>query len=71
MQFGAVIVIFIFIVGPYAAATRAKLEDMKKAGITHVVCVREYLERKLIRPNHPDSFKYLVVEIAGTVLIFE
>jgi serine/threonine/tyrosine-interacting protein len=51
--------------GPYAAATRAKLGDMKAAGITHVVCVREYLERNLIRPNHPEHFKYLVVEVQG------
>lgn len=53
--------------GPYASATRAKLDEMKAAGLTHIVCVRQNLEKNLIRPNHPDHFKYLVVEIAGTI----
>ncbi|CAL8120235.1 unnamed protein product [Orchesella dallaii] len=52
--------------GPYASATRAKQEEMKAAGLTHIVCVRQNLERNLIRPNHPDHFKYLVVEIADS-----
>lgn len=55
----------LFLPGPYASATRAKLEEMKAAGLTHIVCVRQSLEKNLIRPNHPDHFKYLVVEIAG------
>lgn len=57
--------------GPYASATRAKLEEMKAAALTHIVCVRQSLEKNLIRPNHPEHFKYLVVEIAGKVSIFK
>jgi len=54
--------------GPYASATRNKLDDMKAAGLTHVVCVRQLLERHLIRPNHPDSFHYHVVEFADSLV---
>jgi len=54
--------------GPYASATKAKLDDMIAAGLTHVVCVRQLLERNLIRANHQGRFKYLEVEFADTLI---
>lgn len=51
--------------GPYASATKAKLEELQGVGITHIVCVRESRERSWIRPNHPEAFQYLVVEVEG------
>ena len=53
--------------GPYACATRAALGQMKTIGFTHVVCVREVMERQFIRTNHPEHFKYLVVELSGNI----
>ncbi|ODM87224.1 Serine/threonine/tyrosine-interacting protein A [Orchesella cincta] len=55
--------------GPYACASRAKLDEMKEAGLTHVVVVRQFMERNLIRANHPDHFKYLIVEIMATLKV--
>ncbi|OXA53267.1 Serine/threonine/tyrosine-interacting protein B [Folsomia candida] len=49
--------------GPYAAAAKSKMQELKDSGISHIVCVREFRERNLIRPNHPDDFQYLVVEV--------
>lgn len=46
-------------------ATKSKLDELKIAGITHIVCVREAREKNLIKPNHPDDFTYLTVEIEG------
>lgn len=47
--------------GPYAAASRKKLQDMKNAGLTHVVCVRAEVEAHIIRPNFPNDFQYLAL----------
>jgi len=54
--------------GPYAVATKSKLADLKMAGITHIVCVREYRERNLIRPNHPDDFIYMIAEVEDSIM---
>ncbi|XP_071644717.1 serine/threonine/tyrosine-interacting protein B isoform X3 [Temnothorax longispinosus] len=53
--------------GPYSAASRSKLQSLLDHGITHIVCVRHTIEANLIRPNFPNSFKYLVLEIADTI----
>ncbi|KAL0128123.1 hypothetical protein PUN28_003404 [Cardiocondyla obscurior] len=53
--------------GPYSAASRSKLQSLLDHGITHIVCVRHAIEANLIRPNFPNSFKYLVLEIADTM----
>lgn len=53
--------------GPYAAATRSKLDALLRCGITHVVCIRQAVEANIIRPNFPDTFRYLVIEIADSV----
>jgi hypothetical protein len=45
--------------GPYAAAGKSKLEELQRAGITHIACVRQENEKNFIRPNFPDVFHYL------------
>ena len=49
--------------GPYAAAKKSNLEMLLKNGITHIVCVRQDVEANLIRPNFPEHFLYLVLDI--------
>ena len=50
--------------GPYAAAGKRKLEALVAAGITHLVCVRQEIEKNFIRPNFQEKFTYLVVTLA-------
>ncbi|KAK7104821.1 hypothetical protein V1264_019479 [Littorina saxatilis] len=50
--------------GPYAAATKSKLESLLASGITHIVCVRHQLEGNLIQPNFQDRFQYLVLDLS-------
>jgi len=50
--------------GPYAAAGKSKLEELQRAGITHIACVRQENEKSFIRPNFPEEFHYLVVTLA-------
>ena len=50
--------------GPYASAKRSNYEVLKQVGITHIVCVRQFIERKYIYPNFPNEFEYLIVEMA-------
>ncbi|XP_015605613.1 serine/threonine/tyrosine-interacting protein isoform X2 [Cephus cinctus] len=52
--------------GPYSAASRSKLQSLLEHGITHIVCVRQDIEAHFIRPNFPDTFKYLILDIADT-----
>ncbi|RLU22453.1 hypothetical protein DMN91_004731 [Ooceraea biroi] len=52
--------------GPYSAASRSKLQALLDQRITHIVCVRHAIEANFIRPNFPQQFKYLVLEIADT-----
>ncbi|KAJ9586105.1 hypothetical protein L9F63_020257 [Diploptera punctata] len=52
--------------GPYSAALKSKLELLIHNGITHIVCVRQDIEAHFIRPNFPDQFKYLILDIADT-----
>jgi len=54
--------------GPYASAGKKKFEDLKSAGITHVVCVRQDIEKNFIRPNFESEFCYLVVTLADNFL---
>ncbi|XP_051153497.1 serine/threonine/tyrosine-interacting protein B-like [Leptopilina boulardi] len=50
--------------GPYSAASRSNLQSLLDCGITHIVCVRQDIEAYFIKPNFPDRFKYLVLNIA-------
>ncbi|XP_043284040.1 serine/threonine/tyrosine-interacting protein-like isoform X2 [Venturia canescens] len=52
--------------GPYSSASRSKFESLLERGITHIVCVRQDIEAHFIRPNFPDKFKYLVLDIADS-----
>jgi len=52
--------------GPYASAGKKNLDALKHHGITHIVCVRQDVEKNFIKPNFQDDFKYLVVELADT-----
>uniref|UniRef100_A0A1B6HWI4 Tyrosine-protein phosphatase domain-containing protein n=2 Tax=Homalodisca TaxID=139475 RepID=A0A1B6HWI4_9HEMI len=52
--------------GPYSAAQRTKLDVLRQHGITHIVCVRQDVEAHFIRPNFPDVFQYLVLNIADS-----
>lgn len=52
--------------GPYSAAMRSKLNDLKSNGITHIICVRHTLEAQFIRANFLDHFKYLILDIADS-----
>lgn len=54
--------------GPYASAGKKRLEELQSAGITHVVCVRQEVEAKLIKPNFEAELKYLVITLADTFL---
>eukprot|EP00048_Salpingoeca_helianthica_P006915 m.104308 g.104308 ORF g.104308 m.104308 type:complete len:183 (+) comp14171_c0_seq4:27-575(+) len=51
-------------VGPYAAANRSQLEALKAAGITHIVCICDQYESVFIRPQFPEHFQYLQVNLA-------
>jgi len=53
--------------GPYSAAMKSKLDVLLEGRITHIVCIRQAIEAHFIRPNFPDRFKYLVVDIADTL----
>lgn len=50
--------------GPYAAAMKSKLGDLKAHGITHIICIRQSIEANFVRPNFPQHFNYLVLDIA-------
>ncbi|XP_063978094.1 serine/threonine/tyrosine-interacting protein-like isoform X2 [Diachasmimorpha longicaudata] len=50
--------------GPYSSASRSKLLELRELGITHIICVRQDIEAHFIKPNFPDQFKYLVLNIA-------
>jgi len=50
--------------GPYGAAGKSKLADLQHAGIDHIVCVRDELEKNIIKSNFPLLFKYLVIVLS-------
>ncbi|XP_076817009.1 serine/threonine/tyrosine-interacting protein B-like isoform X2 [Clavelina lepadiformis] len=50
--------------GPFSAATKSKCQQLHDNGITHIICLRHQLEARFIRPNFPESFKYLVIDVA-------
>lgn len=52
--------------GPYSAAIKSQLPSLLQSGITHIICVRQDIEANFIKPNFPDKFKYLVLNIADT-----
>ncbi|KAI0212762.1 Serine/threonine/tyrosine-interacting protein A [Lamellibrachia satsuma] len=53
--------------GPYAAAMKSRLASLQQSRVTHIVCIRQEIEANFVRPNFPDHFKYLVLDIADSV----
>jgi len=53
--------------GPYACAAKTKLDSLKAAGITHIICIRHVMEANIIKPNFPEHFSYQVLNIADSV----
>ncbi|KPP79348.1 hypothetical protein Z043_101067, partial [Scleropages formosus] len=41
-----------------------QLHILEKRGITHIVCIRQDIEANFIKPNFPEEFRYLVLDIA-------
>ncbi|KAG0209757.1 hypothetical protein BGX28_009977 [Mortierella sp. GBA30] len=48
--------------GPYSATRN--LEELRSAGITHIVTLWDSSESKILKIHHPDQFKYLQLEIS-------
>jgi len=49
--------------GPYAAAMKNQLDNLKAHGITHIVCVRQDCEAPFIKENLPGHFIYLTTNM--------
>ncbi|TXT13795.1 hypothetical protein VHUM_01162 [Vanrija humicola] len=50
--------------GPFQASTNmAKLRAM---GITHIICLRDSVEARLIFPRFPTEFQYLTLDVADS-----
>ncbi|XP_059178147.1 serine/threonine/tyrosine-interacting protein B-like [Physella acuta] len=52
--------------GPYGSALRTKLDSLMAAGITHIICIRQSIEANFVRPNFPEHFRYLVLNMADS-----
>jgi len=50
--------------GPYGAAAKSKLEELKSAGIRHLVCVRAEDEVKIVKLNFSDHFNSCVITLS-------
>lgn len=50
--------------GPYAAAMKKELANLKAIGITHIICVRQREEEGVVRMNFESDFHYLLVEMS-------
>ncbi|XP_039247519.2 serine/threonine/tyrosine-interacting protein A-like [Styela clava] len=48
--------------GPYQAAAKSELENLRNDGITHILCVRQDVEARCVKVNFPDIFIYKVIE---------
>ncbi|KAF9977568.1 hypothetical protein BGZ75_010280 [Mortierella antarctica] len=48
--------------GPYSSTRN--LEELKNAGITHIVSLWDSSESKILKVHHPDQFRYLQLEIS-------
>ncbi|KAL7304578.1 hypothetical protein TKK_0003360 [Trichogramma kaykai] len=52
--------------GPYCIATSQSLDYLIEKQITHIICVRQEIEARYIKPNfeHMDRFTYMTLSIA-------
>lgn len=54
--------------GPYSSAQRHSLTSLKEHGISHIICVRQDIEKQYIKPQIQDlKITYLTLNIADTV----
>uniref|UniRef100_T1JN70 Tyrosine-protein phosphatase domain-containing protein n=1 Tax=Strigamia maritima TaxID=126957 RepID=T1JN70_STRMM len=51
----------------YAMRRDMQCELLMETKVTHIVCIRQAVEAHFIRPNFPELFKYLVLDIADCV----
>lgn len=49
--------------GPYSSACRSQLDVLQSTGITHIICIRHPVEVNRVKPNFPDLFSYLVLDV--------
>jgi len=54
--------------GPWAAAGKKNLSRLQSAGITHIVCVRQEIEKNFIKPNFEPQLRYLVITLADSCI---
>ncbi|KAF9403906.1 hypothetical protein BGX21_007475 [Mortierella sp. AD011] len=48
--------------GPYSATRN--LDELKRAGITHIITLWDISESRILKVHHPEHFKYLQLEIS-------
>ncbi|GIX67330.1 hypothetical protein CDAR_291001 [Caerostris darwini] len=53
--------------GPFTAATKPQFTTLLETGITHIVFVCYDKEASVIKPNFPDDFKYIIINIPESV----
>ncbi|KAL7421681.1 hypothetical protein Q5752_003450 [Cryptotrichosporon argae] len=51
--------------GPYQASTN--LHRLHELGVTHILCVRDSKEARLIFPRFPTEFRYMTLDISDSV----
>lgn len=54
--------------GPYASAGKKNLAKLEQTGITHIICVRQEIEKNFIKPNFEPQLKYLVITLADSCI---
>ncbi|KAI0317514.1 phosphatases II [Amylostereum chailletii] len=52
------------LLGPFIISK--SLDTLKGLGVTHIVCIRDAKEAFSVRPRFPESFQYLVLDVADT-----
>ncbi|KAK3093010.1 hypothetical protein FSP39_009983 [Pinctada imbricata] len=43
---------------------QGKLSILQNLGITDIICIRHHMEASIVKPNFPQHFRYLVLDIA-------
>ncbi|OBZ69013.1 Serine/threonine/tyrosine-interacting protein [Grifola frondosa] len=52
------------LLGPLQASK--SLETLKSLGVTHIVCIRDVKEAFSVRPRFPETFQYMVLDVADS-----
>jgi len=64
MRRGAQEIVPSLFLGTYGAAGKSKLAELKQNGISHLVCVRTEMEKKLVKLNFANEFRCLVIDMS-------